>query len=60
MEPEYLTKTEVQLNSNLLRTKNNIDTVKSIRTMLIGSSDVLCLQQMSEKKLEFTSEFWIF
>ena len=28
--------------------------------MLTGSSDVLCLQQISKEKLEFTSEFWVF
>ena len=28
--------------------------------MLTGSSDVLCLQQISKEKLEFISEFWVF
>ena len=33
MEPKYLTKTEVQLNPNILRTKNDKDTVKNNRIM---------------------------
>ena len=33
MEPKYLTKTEVQLNANTLKTKNNKSTVKSTRIM---------------------------
>ena len=33
MEPKYLMKTEVQLNPDFLRTKNNKDTVKSTRIM---------------------------
>ena len=35
MEPKYLTKTEVQLNPKILRTKKNKDTVKSTREMNI-------------------------
>ena len=28
--------------------------------MFTGSSNVLCLQQISMEKLESTSEFWVF
>ena len=28
--------------------------------MFTGSSDVLCLQQISKENLEFTSESWVF
>ena len=35
MEPRYPTKTEVQLNPNILRAKNDKDTVKNTRIMKV-------------------------
>ena len=49
------------LNPNIMRAKNDKNTVKSTIIMnFTGSSDVLCLQQSFKEKLEFTSEFWVF
>ena len=62
MEPKYLTKTNVQLNSDILRTKKDKKILRKApeEWMFAGCSDVLCLQQIFKEKLEFTSEFWLF
>ena len=66
MEPKYLMKYQNMkrcrfLNPNIMRAKNDKNTVKSTIIMnFTGSSDVLCLQQSFKEKLEFTSEFWVF
>ena len=49
---QNMTKTDVQLNPNISRMKND--------RKFTGSSEVLCLQQISKEKLEFTFECWLF
>ena len=48
MEPKYLTKTNVQLNSDILRTKKDKKILRKApeKLMFAGCSDVLCLQQI--------------